>query len=81
MTNVTVVTDVDYIQFQDLSVWNSNMSYCQVLCIPGVYDAEHYLDEANTSSAYYRKSQIDRILSTIPQTGVDFVLSAEWSYG
>ncbi|KNB43884.1 hypothetical protein JH06_2165 [Blastocystis sp. subtype 4] len=71
MTNVTIVTDVDYIQFKDLIV----------LCIPGVYDPEHYLDEAHISSAYYRKSQIDRVLATIPQTGVDFVLSAEWSYG
>lgn len=81
MPNVTVVTDVDYIQYKELTVWDVSSFNSQLLCIPGIYDAKHYLDETHTSSAYYRKSQIDRILATIPPTGVDFVLSAEWSYG
>ena len=81
MPNVTVVTDVDYIQYKELTVWDVSSFYLQLLCIPGMYDAKHYLDETHTSSAYYRKSQIDQILATIPPTGVDFVLSAEWSYG
>lgn len=53
----------------------------QILCIPGIYSEKRYLDESHPSPVYYRKSQIDRVLSTIPATGVDFVLSAEWAYG
>ena len=30
---------------------------------------------------YYHHDQMERALSTIPSSGVDFVLSGEWAYG
>lgn len=52
-----------------------------MLCIPGAYDPQRYLDESNVSPCYYRKSQIDAVLKQSDEAPVDLVLSGEWAAG
>ena len=52
-----------------------------MFCIPGMYDENCYKKGSGDASVYYQQNKIEKALSTIPSSGVDFVLSGEWAYG